>query len=271
MTAPAQKCRVHTYTHAYTRMHVRKNVNGCGFSGNTHSFTHPHIHTYTHTYAHTHTRTHTHTHVRTYIHTHTRCCGPLHASAVPATCREGKWHSSSWHRCEEFPRFWVTTCSHWWIANTFLFSLMNRIANTFLGKGLESIESGTAAYNAGMRSHHFWSYLSFTVSDWQHTLFCLVCHDLRLLMCNTQQTPFCGGGLEFVGNGTAARGTGVRNRHFLFYHLLGVGQNHIYTVCIRVFWQGNHQDYSQLWCIYTASLHLLSLTGNILYSIGEVW
>ena len=30
-----------------------------------------------------------------------------------------------------------------------------------------------------------------------------------------------------------------------------VGQNPIYTVCIRCFWQGNYEIYGQIWCIYT--------------------
>ena len=29
-----------------------------------------------------------------------------------------------------------------------------------------------------------------------------------------------------------------------------VGQNHIYTVCIRYFWQGNHQIYGHIRCVY---------------------
>ena len=30
-----------------------------------------------------------------------------------------------------------------------------------------------------------------------------------------------------------------------------VGQYHIYTVCIRYFWQGNQQIYGHIRCIYT--------------------
>jgi hypothetical protein len=30
-----------------------------------------------------------------------------------------------------------------------------------------------------------------------------------------------------------------------------VGQNHIYTVFVRYFWQGNHQIYGHIQCIYT--------------------
>ena len=34
-----------------------------------------------------------------------------------------------------------------------------------------------------------------------------------------------------------------------------VGQNHIYTVYIRYYWQGNHQIYGHIWCIYTVYLY----------------
>jgi len=34
-------------------------------------------------------------------------------------------------------------------------------------------------------------------------------------------------------------------------HMSRVGQNHIYTVYIRYFWQGNHQIYGHIRCIYT--------------------
>jgi len=30
-----------------------------------------------------------------------------------------------------------------------------------------------------------------------------------------------------------------------------VGQNHVYTVYIRYFWQGNYEIYVHIWCIYT--------------------
>ena len=33
--------------------------------------------------------------------------------------------------------------------------------------------------------------------------------------------------------------------------MCGVGQNHIYTVCIRYIWQGIHHIYGHIWCIYT--------------------
>jgi len=34
-------------------------------------------------------------------------------------------------------------------------------------------------------------------------------------------------------------------------HMFRVGQNHIYTVYMRYFWQGNHQIYGYIRCIYT--------------------
>ena len=34
-------------------------------------------------------------------------------------------------------------------------------------------------------------------------------------------------------------------------YICRVGQNHIYTVCIRYLWQGNHQIYGHKQCIYT--------------------
>jgi len=34
-------------------------------------------------------------------------------------------------------------------------------------------------------------------------------------------------------------------------HIIRVGQNHIYTVCIRYFWQGIHHIYGHIRCIYT--------------------
>jgi hypothetical protein len=35
------------------------------------------------------------------------------------------------------------------------------------------------------------------------------------------------------------------------WHMLRVGQNHIYTVYIRYFWQGIHQRYGHIRGIYT--------------------
>jgi hypothetical protein len=37
----------------------------------------------------------------------------------------------------------------------------------------------------------------------------------------------------------------------LRYRIYKVGQNHIYTVYIRYFWQGNHKIYGHIRCIYT--------------------
>jgi len=34
-------------------------------------------------------------------------------------------------------------------------------------------------------------------------------------------------------------------------HISRVGQNHLYTVYIRYFWQGNHQLYGHIRCIHT--------------------
>jgi len=39
-------------------------------------------------------------------------------------------------------------------------------------------------------------------------------------------------------------------------HVNRVGQNHIYTVYIRYFWQGNHQIYGHIRCIYTVLANL---------------
>ena len=38
--------------------------------------------------------------------------------------------------------------------------------------------------------------------------------------------------------------------NFVIYHIYRVGQNRIYTVYIRCFWQGNHQIYGQIQYIY---------------------
>ena len=36
------------------------------------------------------------------------------------------------------------------------------------------------------------------------------------------------------------------------------GQNHIYTVHIRYFWQENNQIYGHIWCIYTVLAHYIA-------------
>jgi len=42
-----------------------------------------------------------------------------------------------------------------------------------------------------------------------------------------------------------------------------VGQNHKFTVYIRYFWQGNHQIYGHIQCIYT----ILANPRNIVWSV----
>jgi len=41
-----------------------------------------------------------------------------------------------------------------------------------------------------------------------------------------------------------------------------VGQNHIYTVYIRCFWQGNHQIYGHIRCIYTVLANPIFVPSN---------
>jgi len=48
-----------------------------------------------------------------------------------------------------------------------------------------------------------------------------------------------------------ACGTTCTKVTWLFSTISRVGQNHIYTVHIRYFWQGNHQIYGHIRCIYT--------------------
>jgi len=43
----------------------------------------------------------------------------------------------------------------------------------------------------------------------------------------------------------------VRRFQLLVCLMCRFGQNHIYTLCIPYFWQGNHQIYGHLRCIYT--------------------
>jgi len=40
-------------------------------------------------------------------------------------------------------------------------------------------------------------------------------------------------------------------QHAAALHMRRVGQNHVYTVHIRYFWQGINQIYGHIWCIYT--------------------
>jgi len=39
--------------------------------------------------------------------------------------------------------------------------------------------------------------------------------------------------------------------HVIFILILRVGQNHMYTVNIRYFWQGNRYSYGHTRCVYT--------------------
>jgi hypothetical protein len=45
-------------------------------------------------------------------------------------------------------------------------------------------------------------------------------------------------------------------RMFDFCLIPRVGQNHIHTVYIRYFWQGNHRIYGHIRCIYTVLANL---------------
>ena len=46
-------------------------------------------------------------------------------------------------------------------------------------------------------------------------------------------------------------GGNALKRRVGFGRMCRVDQNHIYTVYIQYFWQGNHQIYGHIWCIYT--------------------
>jgi adenosyl cobinamide kinase/adenosyl cobinamide phosphate guanylyltransferase len=50
---------------------------------------------------------------------------------------------------------------------------------------------------------------------------------------------------------TGEMGSDFQCLHEMFWQIHRVGHNHIYTVCIRYFWQGNHQIYGHIRCIYT--------------------
>jgi len=45
-------------------------------------------------------------------------------------------------------------------------------------------------------------------------------------------------------------GTSYWPRQYFIMRIFRVGQNHICTVYIRYFWQGNHQIYGHIRCIY---------------------
>jgi len=64
--------------------------------------------------------------------------------------------------------------------------------------------------------------------DWCAHITCECAHTLRLWYTDYKKQSHC--------------------HKFTHYR---VGQNHIYTVCIWYFWQGNHQIYDHIRCIYT--------------------
>jgi len=43
-------------------------------------------------------------------------------------------------------------------------------------------------------------------------------------------------------------------------YICRVGQNHIYTVYIRYFWQGNHQIYGHIRCVHTVLANPIYMT-----------
>jgi hypothetical protein len=49
-------------------------------------------------------------------------------------------------------------------------------------------------------------------------------------------------------------------------HMCRVGQNHIYTVYIRYVWQGNHQIYGHIRCIYTVLANPMHMCTHVLTS-----
>jgi hypothetical protein len=48
-----------------------------------------------------------------------------------------------------------------------------------------------------------------------------------------------------------ARKRALRITGWVLWEMDRVGQNHVYTVFIRYVWQGNHQIYGHIRCIYT--------------------
>jgi len=55
----------------------------------------------------------------------------------------------------------------------------------------------------------------------------------------------------------------------IWVHMCRVGQNHKYTVYKRYFWQGNHQIYVHLRCIYTVLANPTHV-GNVEYAYLEI-
>ena len=59
---------------------------------------------------------------------------------------------------------------------------------------------------------------------------------------------------------------------YCLYHTCRVGQNHIYTVYMRYFWQGNHQIYGHIRCIYTVLANPTHLALNATFTtFGPEW
>jgi hypothetical protein len=56
----------------------------------------------------------------------------------------------------------------------------------------------------------------------------------------------------------------------LLLNMSRVGQNHIYTVYIRYFWQGNHQIYGHIRCIYTVLANPKHVTKCTLYDAAAL-
>jgi len=53
-------------------------------------------------------------------------------------------------------------------------------------------------------------------------------------------------------------------------HVHRVGQNHIYTVCILFFWQGNHRIYGHIQCTYTI-LANPTYTCQYMACVAKAW
>ena len=61
----------------------------------------------------------------------------------------------------------------------------------------------------------------------------------------------------------------VAVQHSVFFYvalICRVGQNHIYTVYIRYFWQRNHQIYGHTRCIYTVLANPINMLDGIRWS-----
>ena len=54
-------------------------------------------------------------------------------------------------------------------------------------------------------------------------------------------------------------------------HIYKVGQNHIYTVFLRYFWQENHQIYGHIRCIYTVLANPTHIWMKLCFRIQARW